>query len=155
MTERETTRLKAWSTELRLVHSKLRAALDVAYDSVDDVNGSPDALTDLLVYCRGFCVALDRHHKAEDRALFPVIERAYPELRPVLRNLQTDHSMIDHLLGGLQKALDSPNPDTVRRHLDGISAVMQTHFRYEERQLLQVLDTLALDVTSTEVFGDL
>ncbi|HEY5223342.1 MAG TPA: hemerythrin domain-containing protein [Microbacteriaceae bacterium] len=42
--------------------------------------------------CHGFCAALDRHHRGEDRALFPAIEAAYPHLAPVLRALEQDHS---------------------------------------------------------------
>jgi hypothetical protein len=32
---------------------------------------------------------------------------------------------------------------------------METHFGYEERQLLTVLDALAVDGTPTELLGDL
>src|SRR5690606_41435217 len=73
----------------------------------------PDALPifaaarELLLYCHGFCAALDEHHRSEDRVLFPAIESAHPELAPVLRKLEQDHSMIAHLLGGLQRAVDS------------------------------------------------
>jgi hypothetical protein len=42
------------------------------------------------------------------------------------------------------------------RHLDGIEAVMQTHFRYEERRLLDVLDSIPDEsVTAAELFGPL
>lgn len=77
--------------------------------------------------------------------LFPAIEAAHPELAPVLRALEQDHSMIAHLLGGLQNAVDSQAPpDELDRHLEGIAAIMESHFRYEERQLLTVLEALDL-----------
>jgi hypothetical protein len=49
--------------------------------------------------------------------------------------------MIEHLIGGLDQALTRGAPaEETLRHLDGIEAVMETHFRYEERQLVAVLD---------------
>jgi hypothetical protein len=66
------------------------------------------------------------------------------------------HSMIAHLLGGLEEAVDrSAAPAELDRHLDGIAAIMESHFRYEERQLLSVLETLALDADPTAVLGPL
>jgi len=68
----------------------------------------------------------------------------------------TDHNMLEHLLGGLTAAIDEgADDDALHRHLDGIGAVMETHFRYEESQLLTVLDALALEGTPTELLGDL
>lgn len=62
--------------------------------------------------------------------------------------------MIAHLMGGLQAAVDSrAAPDELARHLDGVSAIMESHFRYEERQLLTVLETLALDAEPSQVLG--
>lgn len=137
-------RVVAWGDELRRVHRRLRSALAVARESVEDAADADDA-RDLLLYCWGFCVALTGHHRREDRALFPEIEAAYPDLADVIHRLTQDHSMIEHLIGGLQKALDSGSPTEEKlRHLDGIEAVMETHFRYEERQLITVLDAMAL-----------
>ncbi|MFD6414392.1 hemerythrin domain-containing protein, partial [Nocardia asteroides] len=75
-------------------------------------------------------------------------------LRPVLRALEQDHSMIAHLLGGLQAAVDrTAPPEELDQHLEGIAAIMESHFRYEERQLLTVLDTLELAAVPGEVLG--
>ena len=41
------------------------------------------------------------------------------------------------------------------RHLDGVEAVMESHFRYEERQLLTVLESLDLAAETSEVLGPL
>lgn len=156
MTERETTRLIAWSRELRLVHARLREALDLTRSAVAE-GGSGDAATrDLLLYCHGFCAALDGHHRGEDHALFPAIKAAHPELEPVLRYLTQDHSMIAHLLAGLQAAVDRAAPVAeLERHIEGVAAIMESHFRYEERQLLSVLETLSLDAPLEEVLGSL
>jgi hypothetical protein len=142
VSERETTRLIAWSHELRQVHNRLREALELTRTA---------SSVDLLLYCHGFCAALDGHHRGEDHTLFPAIRAAHPELEPVLRKLTQDHSMIAHLLAGLRAA-----PATeLDRHLEGVAALMENHFRYEERQLLEVLETLALDAPPEAVLGPL
>ena len=41
------------------------------------------------------------------------------------------------------------------RHLDGIEAVMESHFRYEERALLSVLDGLSLEADPGQVLDPL
>lgn len=156
MTERETDRLIAWSRELRGAHARLRAALRAARDALGSGEDPERAGRDLLLYCRGFCTALDRHHRGEDRALFPAIEAEHPQLAPVLRRLEQDHSMIDFLLGGLDTAVTGgASSIEIERHLDGVGAIMESHFRYEERQLLTVLETLALDADPRVVLGDL
>lgn len=156
MTDRETTRLIAWSKELRRVHTRLREALAIARAAVGAGDQPPVAPAELVLYCRGFCTALDQHHRGEDRALFPAIEAAHPELSPVLRNLEQDHSMIDFLLTALGAAAAAgASPPELERHLDGIGAIMESHFAYEERQLLHVLDTLALRQDPRTVLGTL
>ncbi|GAB3808775.1 hemerythrin domain-containing protein [Micromonospora zhanjiangensis] len=156
MTERETTRLIAWSLELRQVHTRLRAALDLARGAVAEGRSAETATRDLLLYCHGFCAALDGHHRSEDDTLFPAIRAAHPELEPVLRRLTQDHSMIAYLLGGLQAAVEQAAPAAeLDRHLEGVAAIMENHFRYEERQLLTVLETLSLDATPEAVLGPL
>lgn len=68
----------------------------------------------------------------------------------------SDHNMLEHLIGQLTAAMESDaDPDELHRHLDGIGAVMETHFRYEESQLLVVLDALALEGEPTQLLGDL
>ncbi len=65
--------------------------------------------------------------------------------------------MIAHLIGELERSLDSGTTTVDKlRHLDGIEAVMETHFRYEERRLLAVLDDVADEsLTATDLFGPL
>lgn len=156
VTERETTRLIAWSAELRRAHARIRAALQIARQAVRDGTPSPHLSRDLLLYCHGFCDALDGHHQGEDRALFPTIEAAHPHLTPVLRALEQDHSMISQLLQALREAVDrSATPDEVDRHLEGVAAIMENHFRYEERQLITVLENLELHAEVKDVFGPL
>ncbi|MGC3955762.1 MAG: hemerythrin domain-containing protein [Propionicimonas sp.] len=156
MTEGEKSRLIAWGMELRAVHQRLREALRVTRQALEEgVPGQP-LPRDLLLFCHGFCTALTGHHQGEDRELFPAIGAAHPELRDTLRKLQQDHSMIEHLIQGLQAALQrAVPPSELEGHLEGIAAIMESHFRYEERQLLAVLDTLALQADPRDVLGPL
>lgn len=152
----ESARLVAWSKELREVHARLRQALAVTRAGLAEGAPGDAATRELLLYCHGFCTALDGHHRSEDRTLFPAIAAAHPELRPVLATLEQDHAMLAHLLGGLAAAVESEAPrDELDRHLDGVAALMENHFRYEERQLLTVLDTLSLTATVTQALGPL
>ncbi|MEV2239933.1 hemerythrin domain-containing protein [Micromonospora sp. NPDC049891] len=156
MTEGEKTRLVAWSHELRSVHDRLRAALHLTRSALAGGDAAEPATRDLLLFCHGFCAALTGHHEGEDRELFPAIAAAHPELRDTLRYLKQDHSMIAHLLAGLQAAVDrAASPAELDRHVEGIAAIMESHFRYEERQLLAVLDTLALNADPSDVLGPL
>ncbi|MBM7819130.1 hemerythrin-like domain-containing protein [Cellulosimicrobium cellulans] len=117
-------------------------------------------LADLLVWCRGFCTALTRHHTAEDAVLFPELERRHPDLADVLRRLRQDHGMIAYLVADLEHALDraadpEASRDAVGRHLDGVGAIMESHFRYEERALGEVLAALDLGASRDDVLGPL
>jgi hypothetical protein len=53
VTERDAVRVIAWSQELRLVHERLRRALQITRDAIQ--NGAPreDATRDLLLYRHG------------------------------------------------------------------------------------------------------
>jgi hemerythrin-like domain-containing protein len=114
------------------------------------------ATRNLLLFCHGFCAALTAHHEGEDRALFPAIAEQHPELRETLHYLQQDHSMIAHLLARLEVAVArAAPPAALDQHLEGVAAIMESHFRYEERQLLTVLETLALDADPHSVLGPL
>ncbi|MFE6647914.1 hemerythrin domain-containing protein [Nocardioides sp. NPDC057772] len=156
MTEGEKTRLIAWADEMRQVHGRLRTALRVTQEAIAAGDRAGPAARDLLLFCHGFCAALTGHHEGEDRELFPAIARAHPELRETIRHLEQDHSMIGHLLGGLQAAVDqAATPEDLGKHLDGIAAIMESHFRFEERKLLSVLESLELDADVGEVFGPL
>ncbi|MFV0434186.1 MAG: hemerythrin domain-containing protein [Leucobacter sp.] len=156
MTEGETTRLIAWSNELRAVHGRLREALRLTQAAAKAGEPAGPPARELLLFCHGFCTALTGHHEGEDRRLFPAIAAAHPELAPTLRKLEQDHSMIAHLVTALQTATERGlPPDKLGAHLEGIAAIMESHFRYEERELLTVLTALALDAEPGDVLGPL
>ena len=114
------------------------------------------ASRDLLLYCFGFCTALGGHHRSEDTGLFPELAGRHPELDETIAYLKQDHSMIAYLLSGLERAIGSQAaPEEIGRHLEGLAAIMESHFRYEERQLLTVLGTLDLDAAVPDMLGPL
>jgi hemerythrin-like domain-containing protein len=146
VTEGEKNRLIAWNRELTAAHERLRQALRVTRDALGR-GAAESAGADLLLYCHGFCAALNGHHVSEDAALFPELSRRHPELRSTIAKLAQDHEMIAALLTQFSHALTaSAAPDELARHLDGLSAIMESHFNYEERQLLDTLS--ALDVAA-------
>lgn len=156
MREGERTRLIAWSRELRGVHDRLREALTATRQAVAAGDPVEPATRDLLLFCHGFCAALTGHHEGEDRHLFPAIAARHPGLRETLHYLQQDHSMIAQLLAALQAAVArSAAPAELDQHLEGLAAIMESHFRYEQRQLLTVLEYLELDAEPRAVLGPL
>jgi hypothetical protein len=98
--------------------------MEIARESVEDANPSAPSPRDLLLFCHGFCTALNGHHRREDTSLLPRIVEAYPDLAPVIAQLTQDHHMIEHLIGDLERTLDAgaPKAETLR-HLDGIDAL--------------------------------
>lgn len=152
----EPARVAAWSAEMRRVHQRLADGLVIAREAIEAGDPARPAL-DPFTYCWAFCTGLHGHHRGEDDLLFPRVLANRPELADVLANLVRDHRMIGHLLDELRRAMDAgAGPDELVRHLDGIDAVMTTHFRYEEKRLLDLLDDLDLaGETPARVFGPL
>ncbi|WP_312170476.1 hemerythrin domain-containing protein [Microbacterium sp.] len=149
-------RLIAWDAELRRAHTRLRAALEATRAAIDEGDDAPDAASDLALFCIGFCSALDGHHRSEDRKLFPALREEHPELGDVIDKLMQDHSMLSNLLGGLRTAVEvGESAGAIERHLDGIAAIMESHFRFEEREILAPLRALHLDRAVAEVLGPL
>ncbi|WP_344582583.1 hemerythrin domain-containing protein [Nonomuraea roseoviolacea] len=102
----------------------------------------------LAAHCLAFCSALERHHTGEDAAAFPALAEQFPQLRPVLQELTRDHRIISDILRRLQSLLDglgdrdAAQPRDVQAELDGLAALMESHFTYEERKIAAALDSL-------------
>lgn len=149
-------RLIAWDAELRGAHARLRDALAATREALAAGVDGPDATAQLPLFCIGFCTALDGHHRSEDASLFPALRAAHPELGGVIDKLMQDHSMLSHLLGALRRAVESDaDAASIERHLDGIGAIMESHFRFEEREILEPLRALRLDAEVSDVLGPL
>ena len=126
----ERARLRAYGNQLISAHITLRAMLEDVYDAVESGDDTRPGF-----HCLAFCDAVTRHHTAEDRSVFPFLAARHPELRAFLADLERDHQVIAGLLARLREAA------TVEE-LDGISAVLETHFIGEEKRLVAVLDAV-------------
>ncbi|MER7701755.1 hemerythrin domain-containing protein [Kitasatospora sp. NPDC097605] len=105
----------------------------------------------LAAHCLAFCDALTTHHRGEDDGLFAQLVRERPALAPTIAKLVEDHGLISSILSRVRelalRAAASPAPDdeAVRRELDGLAAILESHFRYEERAIGAALDATAPD----------
>ena len=151
----EKARLIAWNRELTAAHHRLRETMRRARRALD-AGAAGAASTDVLSHCLAFCSALSGHHASENAALFPELSARYPDLGPTITTLAQDHAMMASLLRALDDGIrEAASRGELARHLDGLAAIMESHFRYEERQLLGVLSALELDADPRVLLGPL
>ncbi len=85
---------------------------------------------------------------------FPALVSQHPESARVVRMLRQDHDMISMLLSRFDVGVKSAeSPTTIAQHLEGIAAIMESHFRFEERELEPLLDGLELHAQPGDVLG--
>ena len=136
-------RAVAFSRQLRQAHQHLRDQLARIRGELRRIE---HAETELAVHCLAFCSALTTHHMGEDDGMFTELLKARPDLAPTIRNLIDDHAAIAAIL--LQVRALATQADTapaeslpgLRRELDGLAAIAESHFRYEERAISTALD---------------
>jgi hypothetical protein len=129
----------ALSEQLIQVHQALRERLASLRA---DATALPD---DLLSHCLSFCAAIHTHHTGEDHELFPALTAAHPELAPVIGKLEEDHVLVAGILGQLRDLLaarPAAEPAALQRELDGLTAILESHFSFEERRIAAALDAL-------------
>ena len=136
-------RLTAFGHQLIEVHLWLREELAALRETLDGGGARP---RELRAHCLSFCSAVTRHHTGEDGDAFGEIAERFPDLRPVLDELRRDHRLVEDSLNRLEELLDAVDADpiVVRRELDSLAALMETHFVYEEKRIVEALN--ALDV---------
>jgi hypothetical protein len=125
----EYVRFAAYGNQLIQVHAQLRDMLD---DLRDGVVPEPD----FAAHCVAFCAALTNHHTGEDETVFPLLAERHPELRAFLAELRRDHEIIAGLLSRLRTGAGDEND------FDGLAAILETHFRGEEKRLTEVLNAV-------------
>jgi hypothetical protein len=82
---------------------------------------------------------------------------AVPELAPVLEQLSEDHRLVEDIVRRLRQLLSTVTPETVeevRREVDGLSAILESHFRWEEKALVDALERLVTERPFDELFGE-
>lgn len=131
----ETARLTALGNQLIDTHIRLLDALD------DLRSGAPPA-GDLATHCLAFCAAVTRHHTEEDRTVFPHLAARHPELRELLDGLERDHRSIAAILDRVAELAADPDADGARAELDGLAAILESHFHWEEKRLVAVLNRI-------------
>ncbi|MEV1172086.1 hemerythrin domain-containing protein [Nonomuraea sp. NPDC049784] len=142
-------RLSAFGNQLLNVHLWLREELARLREDVDaHLAGHAERPRELRAHCLAFCSVLERHHTGEDAAAFPALAEQFPQLRPVLQELTRDHRIVSEILRRLQDLLeglgtdDAAQPQRARAELDGLAALLESHFTYEERKIVAALNAL-------------
>jgi hemerythrin-like domain-containing protein len=151
-------RLTALGHELISIHLWLREELARLGADVDAyLDGRGERPRDLMAHCLSFCSALSRHHTGEDSGAFPLLAKASPELRPVLAKLAEDHQMVRSILRDLEQLIDgmAAEPDAaeatrVRGELGGLTAILQSHFAFEERRIVAALNAVPAEAGTAE-----
>ncbi|MEU7907315.1 hemerythrin domain-containing protein [Actinoplanes sp. NPDC049118] len=149
----EYARFLAYGNQLIAIHADLRDRLADLREGV-----VPDR--DLGAHCLAFCAAVTRHHTGEDASVFPVLAARHPELREFLAALVRDHHVIAGLLAGVSAAAgrlsgeaDRERVTWIQRELDGLAAILETHFIGEEKRLVAVLNAIDPSVGLTGLAG--
>jgi hypothetical protein len=146
-TERPDTsgRVAALGRELVRVHDALREDLvSLRAAASSDVPAGSGRL--LSAHCVRFCAALTRHHTAEDRRAFPALAAQHPELAPLIAKLEEDHRMIGGIVARIEEIADvvrsGGGSARLVGELDGLTAILESHFAFEERRIAGALDAL-------------
>jgi uncharacterized membrane protein YccC len=152
-------RARALGRQLVEVHQWLRTELARLREELAAYAGSgtPGPPAPLRTHCTAFCQALTRHHSSEDTTGFQALAEQFPELNPVLEQLRRDHQLVADILRRLQRLLTTLTPadaEPARRELDGLSAILESHFQWEERRLVDAFNALRTPKTGEDLFGD-
>jgi hypothetical protein len=148
--------------ELRGVHSMIRRDLAHVTLLAEDAAGgaapaeirkrvrelkSSTILWQLQLGCLRHCRFVEAHHGLEDRAVFPAIRRADPDLGPTVDKLESDHREIAATVHELEEAAlaleGAEDPDAARERvvaaLTGLGGLLLGHLDFEERSLEDIL----------------
>ncbi|WP_188194131.1 hemerythrin domain-containing protein [Nonomuraea sp. SYSU D8015] len=149
--DRPDARLAAFGDQLLDVHDWLREELARLSDDVDAYPDGGTPPRGLRTHCLTFCTALERHHTGEDDGAFPALAARHPELAPVLDKLREDHHLVAGILRRIRELVEGLTPETgadpqearrVRGELDGLRAIVESHFSYEERTIAGALNVM-------------
>ncbi|WP_285610500.1 hemerythrin domain-containing protein [Actinokineospora globicatena] len=151
-------RLVAFGDELVRIHQWLREELAQLRGDVGAyLDGRGERPRELKAHCLSFCTALTKHHTGEDAGAFPVLAKDFPDLRPIIVKLEEDHQMVSSIVLSLEQLIndisDSPDEAEARRvrgELDGLTAILESHFIFEEGRIVKALNELTAEDGTTE-----
>jgi Hemerythrin HHE cation binding domain len=136
-------RAVALSLQLAQAHQELRRQIDQLKADLGQHRPDNDRL---VTHCLAFCAALTVHHQGEDTGMFAELLRERPDLAGTVAKLVQDHETIASILSRVAELAthgarsDGPGLEAVGRELDGLAAIMASHFNYEERAISVALD---------------
>ena len=151
-------RARALGSELIEVHDWLRQQLRRLRAALADGSTRPVAAAgSLRAHCLSFCAALASHHTSEDRRAFPALAAQLPGLTAVLAELERDHQLVAAILRRAEQIAAEAGEGSLaalRAELDGLAAILESHFRWEERRLVAALNELDQPgATAADLFG--
>lgn len=138
MASPEHERVLALSLQLAQAHQTLRSQIAKVRAGLGQRRLSDDAL---VTHCLAFCDALTTHHRGEDEGLFVQLLVERPDLAPTVAKLIEDHGLIAGILSNIRELADRAAGssgvvlDAIGREIDGLIAIMNSHFGYEERSV--------------------
>lgn len=155
--DRDRDRAVALSLQLAQAHHELRRRLATLKADLGRRRPSDDGL---VTHCLAFCAAITAHHQGEDAGMFAELLRHRPDLAGTVAKLVEDHEMIAWILSritGLAAAATDARGaalDAISGELDGLAAIVESHFAFEERAISVALDGGTPDTGwSAMVFG--
>jgi hypothetical protein len=104
-------------------------------------------------HCRIYCELLTSHHLGEDHVHFPRLNQGDPRLAPVIDRLNYEHEVIAEAIDKLDRALAAmvtaqreghDGAAGAPRAIDQLTAMLLSHFSYEEQELVEPIARLSL-----------
>ncbi|MFF3558030.1 nitroreductase/quinone reductase family protein [Streptomyces tsukubensis] len=122
------------------IHGVLRRELALIRQEVAASGASLGA--QLRLNCLSLCQGLHNHHEGESQGMFPMLAQQFPDLADVLARLEDEHRRVAELIGELQRAVtaEKPDPAATLAEVDRLSAELEAHLVYEEKQLIPLFD---------------
>ncbi|MFF0482633.1 nitroreductase/quinone reductase family protein [Streptomyces sp. NPDC004435] len=122
------------------IHDRLRGELAVLAEGLA-TPGTPDLTVELRRRLT-FCAGLATHHGGEDAGLFPYLAREFPGKAEVFERLRSEHDTVARALEDLRGMLarvEDTGPGELRPAFERLRSELETHFAYEEAELVPLL----------------
>ena len=148
MASQDRDRVVALSLQLARAHDELRGRITRLRANMGE---RADDVT-LVAHCLAFCAALRTHHRGEDTGMFADLLRERPDLAGTVAKLVEDHELVASILSRIAELADDATRshgtalEAIGRELDGLAALLESHFAYEQRAIGGALDSAARDM---------